>query len=791
LNRQKSMISQALSISAWMHGLAWPSIVDALIRSRHGPASRSAAFRNTLARSGHGVLAHIRCAFEATSAARTRTSASRGGLREHVAVVAGHRHVDRAPRPDLLAADDARDFDHFLGLPAQLGLDRFALAGSGRVALDRFVARGPRAEEAVHRHVSSSGQGTNLKSMAILDLRDIKDAMARVSAGRPAALARLVRAGFPVPPGFVITTEEKEMTPALAAELRRRAAELGPWVAVRSSAVGEDASDASFAGQYETALGVAPETRSAPCSRAGRAPTPSACARTAGDGADGRARAATGRESCAGVLFTVNPTTGSWSEMVIEAAWGQGESVVSGRVVPDGYVVPRRFGRIRDMRSDVHAQTVETIVDAEGRREVEIPASRVGTPKLRRSEVRELCRLGLAIEKELGEPQDIEWALEEGKFLVLQSRPITRRRSVRRSREKPLWTRRFLGERWTEPATPLGWSNMEPILEHFIAYPDTSRRLLGGEPPMRLYRFAPYVDARVFRHLLFKLPGAAPPRFLLDMLPPGEVEAWRRHRAELPDVEVYASILGETLRERRWQRFRWNPFTNWKAWDAFVVAWRRRSAHSRRSDGRRRVARADTMRALVRDYVKVHVASLLFANIWYETAEAALGRTTGPWLAARRDVDRANESCALAPRPWAPERGRFPGAVRAPREELVGADERALGGGAAACSCGATGEGPEPVAEVRRDPAELPLAGAQHRRHGAAVPPAARGPALPLRPAHVGVEEGLRLARGHAANGRAVPRSARARPRRGGDARSGSADRTAARGVGGGDRAAA
>jgi pyruvate,water dikinase len=549
--------------------------------------------------------------------------------------------------------------------------------------------------------------------MPILDLRDIRPPHGARVGGKAAALARLVAAGIPVPDGFVITADETAMTPALAGELRRRAAELGPRVAVRSSAVGEDARDASFAGQYETLLGVAPGDGVERAVEACWASASSARVR-AYRGARGAMAVLVQRQvasRCAGVLFTVNPN-GSWGEMVIEAAWGQGESVVSGRVVPDGYVVPRRFGRLRDIRTDVHAQTVETVIDAGGRREVDVPASRVGTPKLRRQDVRELCRLGLAIEKALGGPQDVEWAQEDGRFLVLQARPITRNRQVRRAREDVLWTRRFLGERWTEPATQLGWSSLEPLLAYFIAYPRTSRRYLSGEPPMRLYRLAPYVDATVFRHLLFKLPGAAPPRFLLEMLPPAEVETWRSRRAQAPDVRVYASILAETVQEERWKRFRWNPFTNWKAWESFLARMERELGRVEPiATVEHALARADAMRALVRDYVKVHIASLLFANIWYETAEAALGADAGEYLRPRGETWTARTNRAL----WHFGRGLLSGRdfldafghrARSSWELMSArwaeAPPRALAARLA--------EGPEPVAEVGRDPGDLPLA---------------------------------------------------------------------------------
>jgi phosphohistidine swiveling domain-containing protein len=120
----------------------------------------------------------------------------------------------------------------------------------------------------------------------------------------------------------------------------------------------------------------------------------------------------------------------------------------------------------------------------------------------------------------------------------------------------------------------------------------------------------------VFRHLAFKLPGMAPPRFMLDFFPPEEEEAWLRRAAAPPDARVYASILGATLRERRWRRFRWNPFTNWRAWDVFARDLDARLAHLERARPEDALAIGAP---LVRDYVKVHITSLLFANIWYES----------------------------------------------------------------------------------------------------------------------------------------------------------------------------
>lgn len=498
--------------------------------------------------------------------------------------------------------------------------------------------------------------------------------------GKAAWLARLASAGLPVPPGFVIPVEvfrsfleqnglvdaarrgdagvdeailRGRLDPVFAGQLRTAAARLGDRLAVRSSAVDEDDRDASFAGQYETVLGVSPgdETEAALLACWASAYGPRALAYRRGEAIPLAGMAVIVQRlvqaRCAGVLFTVNPVNGSWREMTVEAAWGLGEAVVSGRVVPDFYRVqrPRRTpGPIQRLLARTRLELVEDRVQPQHEQWVyprepgqtgltlePVPAARVGAPKLLRADVLRLCRLGLRVETKLGGPQDVEWAAdEEGRFYVLQARPVTTTRDVGR-RGPVIWTRRFVGERWTEPATPLGWSIIRDLLDWFIAYPETSRRYLGGEPPSRMVRFAPYFNVTVFRHLAFKLPGMPPPRFMVELLPPLEVERWMRRRAEAPDLKVYASIFETTFEERRWERFRWNLFTNWRAWDALEArldealtgpeSGRLVGPIRDRADARGRIA---GFQDLAREYVKVHICSLLFANIWFQVAEGAL-----------------------------------------------------------------------------------------------------------------------------------------------------------------------
>jgi pyruvate,water dikinase len=488
----------------------------------------------------------------------------------------------------------------------------------------------------------------------------LSEAGPNAAGGKGAALWRLAERGLPVPRTWVLPAEtfreflrgaglwEQAVRgdhAAVRAGILR--AELPPLpavaarMAVRSSAVDEDGRTQSHAGQFESVLGVDPAGLAdavrrcwasyhgarAVAYRAGRLP-PGGMALLVQEMVDART---------AGVLFTVNPVTGSWREMAIEAVWGLGEPLVGGAVVPDRYLVsrPRRtppgplLARAPlDLTTEtVATQEQELVVRGQGlhHRPVQAPLAR----KLPREELYELCRLGLRVERVLGAPQDMEWAQDRaGRFWVVQARPITTRQDLPRG-GNTLWTRRFVGERWPDGATPLGWSIIGPVLEHFISYPGTSRRFLGGDPPLRLVGGHPYVNVTVFRHLAFKLPGAPPPRFMLDFFPPDEERAWVRRAAAPPDVRVYASILRETFAERRWRRFRWNPFRNWRAWDEFAAGLAARLAELDSAPPERALVVATP---IVRDYVKVHITSLLFANMAYEIVGPMLPEALRPAL---------------------------------------------------------------------------------------------------------------------------------------------------------------
>ena len=483
---------------------------------------------------------------------------------------------------------------------------------------------------------------------------------------KAAALSDLMRDGIPVPRAWIIPTstfrEFLEANSLYASKLHTSSADLAdrvldaplparivcpaPCVAVRSSGADEDGAQTSGAGRYSTVLAVSPGEFEAAVRKVWASWVR---AKPAGQPLDGMTVLVQEMIDArvAGVLFTTNPVSGSWAEMVVEAVWGLGEPLVSGVVVPDRYVLARDRGlgskaTAKVVLEEVRPQHTQLVLD-HGKletRETEAPNAR----KLLREDLVSLAKLGLHIERMRGSPQDIEWVQDRAGVLhILQARPITTQQRLPRG-EATLWTRRFIGERFPSGVTPLTWSLVGPALEHFVAYPDTSRLYLGGDAPFQVVNGHPYANVTVFRHLAFKLPGAAPPRFMLDFFPPEEEQRWTSRRAALPDLAVYTSILSTTLQQRRWRRFRWNPLTNVRVWDQFRDNLTGLLAPIATATAAEALTRTD---AILRSYIKIHVTSLLFANILWELLSPGLSESQRavilrPWGASiTRKVDAA------------------------------------------------------------------------------------------------------------------------------------------------------
>nr|BFE71887.1 hypothetical protein GCM10020092_051880 [Actinoplanes digitatis] len=342
-------------------------------------------------------------------------------------------------------------------------------------------------------------------SRLVLDLADIDATMLGEVGGKAANLGELTRAGLPVPPGVCVTTaayhEVTHALPGLAEMIDdlvatapgdpRRLTDLAgrvrdalraapvpaaigaaiadgyrgmDAVAVRSSATAEDLPFASFAGQQDTYLNVVGETAVLDAVHGCWASlwTDRAVTYRAANGIDHRAVRlavviqAMVPSSVAGVLFTANPVTGRRHEAVIDASPGLGESVVSGAVNPDHFVVDTATGEIRQRRLGDKKTLVRGIPG--GGVEHVVNAGDAGSACLTEAQVQAVAALGARVEAHYDGPQDIEWAIDAGGTLWLtQARPVTTVYPLPAARDGLRAYFCFtLAQGLTRPLTPLG-----------------------------------------------------------------------------------------------------------------------------------------------------------------------------------------------------------------------------------------------------------------------------------------------------------------------------------------------
>lgn len=225
--------------------------------------------------------------------------------------------------------------------------------------------------------------------------------------GKGASLGEMTNVGIPVPPGFVITTEGFQKN--IEQEALNAFDELNAEkVAVRSSAVAEDSSSASWAGQLETYLNTARDNlmdKVRECWNSINSERAKDYASQQNLTEDQMKVAVVVQKmvdaKSAGVMFTVNPVSADRNEVVIESTLGLGEKLVQGEIIPDNFVVNK--------------ETLETISkDLQGEQTISD------------ENIKELVELGSKIEDHYGKPQDIEWAIDgQEKIWILQARPIT------------------------------------------------------------------------------------------------------------------------------------------------------------------------------------------------------------------------------------------------------------------------------------------------------------------------------------------------------------------------------
>ena len=305
-----------------------------------------------------------------------------------------------------------------------------------------------------------------------------------LAGGKGGTLARLFQAGYPVPDGLVILPTAfagDELRPEAWAQVQARVERLrqrDPRIAfaVRSSALSEDSAQASFAGEFETVLDVRADEEIRKAIHAVRRSRQSerVQAYSQAQGIEAAHEMAVVvqrlvRADVSGVLFTADPITGGRACMMCNFVHGLGEKLVSGEVDPQTFTLKRPKGQYD------------------------------GPPELKWF-ARKLYRLASRLEKELGCPQDIEWAVADatksrGKLYLLQSRPITTLRAHNPATGEwndslmgdYLWTNANFGEAFPDVMTPFTWSMVQIFMQTFGFGIETAQHPMGGNIAGRLY----------------------------------------------------------------------------------------------------------------------------------------------------------------------------------------------------------------------------------------------------------------------------------------------------------------
>lgn len=392
----------------------------------------------------------------------------------------------------------------------------------------------------------------------ILGLSEVRKGDVNVAGGKGANLGELIWKGFPVPPGFVVSAHacesffttielEKEFGALNDADqdaLANRCKEIqdiiekadfpeglsdailsahedlvekrGPdiFYAVRSSATAEDLGDASFAGQHATYYYVQKESLLNMVKHcwASLWNTEAVSYRNT-QGIDHASvfMAVVVQEmilsEISGVTFTANPVTGSRDEIVTESSWGMGAAIVDGRVTPDHYVFERDGLKLREKRiAEKRFMVPPRLEEGSHARLKEVPHGMRNRETLSPELALSVAQWSVKAEDHFGSPQDVEWAITDDKFYMLQSRPITvmGHKEIGRDVEGQYLVFKPLVENFTDPLTPL-----------------TSDLLVRAGPPgFRIIGGRAYSNFKIIRALLpFKASDEELAKWIYEMGP--------------------------------------------------------------------------------------------------------------------------------------------------------------------------------------------------------------------------------------------------------------------------------
>ncbi|AGI47753.1 Phosphoenolpyruvate synthase/pyruvate phosphate dikinase [Thermoplasmatales archaeon BRNA1] len=402
---------------------------------------------------------------------------------------------------------------------------------------------------------------------------DSSDLGIELVGGKGVNIAKMIANGFSVPPAFAVTVDAYEMflnrnnlRDDIAAILERtdfdddaslnssseeirslflnanieddelidlkkqRGALEGEYFAVRSSAVAEDLADASFAGQQDTYLNVRRENVVRMILTCWASYWNARAMKYRHDASKDHLSQGMAvvvqrmvNSEISGVMFTADPVTGD-DRVIVEASWGLGESIVSGLVTPDHYVLSKPGLEVGEFTVNVKEHGYY-LADGEDVM-LDIPKEKAEARCADDRILKLIAEQGIALENHFGCPQDIEWAVEAGRVYILQSRNIT---TLPDKSEKDgiLWSRGYGDEYWADATTPMFYTVMGKMLTdyvnhegaHMMGYKD-----LESGPLTKLHKSRVYFSATVLERIFAHYPKFIRSRELLEYFPAKEQE---------------------------------------------------------------------------------------------------------------------------------------------------------------------------------------------------------------------------------------------------------------------------
>ena len=461
--------------------------------------------------------------------------------------------------------------------------------------------------------------------------------------GKGASLGVLARHGLPVPPTFCLTTEayhhwlqegkpdilpvsiDAAVHPALA-QLTDESGGIDHY-AVRSSAVGEDASTSSFAGQFLTVLNVPREHVAAAIVAVWR----SADADSVMAYRD-QVQAAPGAmavviqpmlaATTAGVVFTAEPFSNNAEHIVVNAVWGLGEGVVNGLTTPDQWVVERTSGRILEQHRAAQDRRV-TLAPTEGTVVEPTAPDQATRPPLTPTQLTDLVHLALQAEAHFAGPQDIEWASVDDRWWLLQARPITTEANTGWLSEfdsetdaDTVWTAANIQEVLPGMVTPLTWSLLHEQLNYALRtnFLETRTLLDPTTDFLALFYNRAFLNVSALRGVAARSPGTSPEAIDEQYLGRARDPHQPRQPLSLRQMLTYGTILPLILR-LLWRTPRRVRQLAPRVWD-----WRTQSRHwEGHTDIDELMDHLHATLAFAREVGVLHIATTSGASTSFET----------------------------------------------------------------------------------------------------------------------------------------------------------------------------